>query len=224
MELKFFHHIGIAPAVQMRALGRAQPLRAAAGAVSLGQWRAERVELGDQCGRQRAERIGIAQRRQRQKAADPAQLQPLKGDRRQAGGQSLNRRPQARLIAPRGQSEGRLQRRVQPVFARCFGQLCHGARQAGQIGMRAGPSRHRVPAEPGCAEIRQGACFGREIEREALEKGHDRAFLGFSCFACSLSHGGDSFLPKPRFSGGLPQDLLRHPRGRRAEIQGWNDV
>ena len=80
VELEILHHIGIAPAVQMGALTRAQPLGAAAGGFGGIGRGAKAVKVCHHLGRQRGQRRGVAVGGQRDKAAQAVQGQARQSD------------------------------------------------------------------------------------------------------------------------------------------------
>ena len=155
VKAELVHHVGIAPARQQRVLTRVQSRLAALVQLRLGQRGAERVQCFDRPGCQRGQRVGLAQGRQRQEAAQPGQRQPVQRHRRLCRAKAGEPIVQCLEIHALGQSEGRLDRAVQPVFARGGGDFMGGQGQAVND-RRVGPfARRSVPAQPGGAEIGQ---------------------------------------------------------------------
>ena len=171
MEAKILHYIRIPPSHQQRVLPRAQPNLAPLGKLGRAGRRAKPVKLADTGCSKPLQGRRITRWRQGQKAVQNRQFQPLAGDRRKLPRKRGCCSLQALACLPCGQAEGRLQRSVQPVFARCRCDI----RQIGQVELAGHAPTRDVPPQPGSPKIRQWPGRRQIVNRKSSVR-HKRCF------------------------------------------------
>ena len=156
VKAELFQDIRVAPVKQQSLLPRAQARATTARKLVLARGGAKPVEIADTSLRNPLQILRIALRDQGQKPSQTRQIQPLalrRGkpfrQRRNGGLQFLGR-------APFRQTKWRLQRAMEPVFARCHGDVT----QTMQKELIRLAARHHIPSEPRRPEIGQRP-FGR---------------------------------------------------------------
>lgn len=151
---EFFHHIGIAPLYQQGVLPRCQAGFATARQLCVAGGRAETVKRTDAGRCHPLQGFCVTVGCQRQESAQRGQRQTITDGRRKRRRQFRDRLFKicdgASLLEP----EGRLQRAMKPVFARCH---CN-VTQIGQVGLTRRLTVHNIPPEPRCPEIGQRPC------------------------------------------------------------------
>ena len=186
MELKLFHHIGIAVSGQQLPLPGRQSFRTTACDIFWGQGGAERLQPQYDTGGQIGQGCGVTLGDQRQKALQPDHGQSLNRHRPQAGSEGGHSLTQHNRRDAVGQPEGWLDRAMEPIAAWGGRQIGH----AGHIGLRHGLSGPGIPTQPMCGSIGKGTVARREIDRKAFHLFHARPPNRRSSHACdsSLSH------------------------------------
>ena len=156
VKAELFQDIRVAPVKQQSLLPRAQARATTARKLVLASGGAKPVEIADTSLRNPLQILRIALRDQGQKPSQTRQIQPRADRRGKPVGQRRNGGLQFLGRAPFRQTEWRLQRAMEPVFARCHGDVT----QTMQKGLIRLAARHHIPSEPRRPEIGQRP-FGR---------------------------------------------------------------
>ncbi len=151
VKAELFQDIRVAPFKQQSLLPRAQARATTARKLVLASGRAKPVEIANTSLRNPLQILRIALRDQGQKPAQTRQLQPLALRRGKPVGQRCNGGLQFLGRAPFRQTKWGLQCAMEPVFARCHGDVT----QTMQKGLIRLAARHHIPSEPRRPEIGQ---------------------------------------------------------------------
>ena len=165
VETKLLHDVRIAPLPQQSVLPRCQSTRAATGKIIIGQRRAEGIECADDMGGSVRERLRLNLRDDGQKPIDCSQLKITQIRRGEGLSQNIERIDEGCCVT--GQAHGRRQCPVQPVFP---GRLRQARKIDTKIGMRYALSCFRIPSQPACSSLPEGAAYmWRVIDGKALK-------------------------------------------------------
>ena len=168
-----------------------QPFGAALGHLGGIEGGAKRLQPLDHGFSKRAQRGGVTLRHQRKETVKVLQPQPRQNHRRELPRQCGKARPQIRLALAFCQSEGRLDRAMEPVFARLRGDFRGGQAQVGLLHRTA---QRGIPAQPGGRDI------GKIPGRRGVIHGKTFDLIHARCLSGPMSHRCDAPMPLQPFA------------------------
>ncbi len=154
VKAEFFHHIGIAPLHEQGILPRCEAGCATARQLCVAGRCAKIVKRADAGRCHPLQGFCVTLRCKGQKPAKRGQRQTIADGRRKRRRQFRDRLFKISDSTAILEPEGRLQRAMKPVFARCH---CN-VTQIGQIGLTCQLTVHNIPPEPRRPEIGQRPC------------------------------------------------------------------